>query len=57
MGRPRWALHGTSLLIALTPRLVAASHSARTLFIVGSALVVIAVIAIVLGVWGGRRRK
>jgi len=57
MGRPRWALHGTSLLIALTPRLVAASHSARTLFLVGSGLVVLAVVAIVLGVWGGRRRK
>ena len=56
MGRPRWAQSRTSLLAALAPQLAAANHSVRTLFVVGTVLLVIAVIAIVLGAWGGRRR-
>jgi len=55
MGRPRWASSG--VLAVLSPHLVAANHSVRTLFLVGSVLFVLAVLAIVLGAWGGRRRK
>jgi len=57
MGRPSWASSGMPLLAVLSPHLVAANHSVRTLFVVGSVLFVLAVLAIVLGAWGGRRRK
>lgn len=58
MARPDWT-PGRSPLpsVALTPVLLAADQADRSLFIVGGVLVVIAVIAIALGVWGGRRRK
>ena len=57
MGRPHWAPTGTSVLAALSSQLLAANHSVRTLFLIGGVLVVLAVGAIVLGAWGGRRRK
>jgi len=57
MGRPRWTPSRGWLVVVLAPTLIAADHSVRTLFIVGGILVAIAVIAIVLGAWGGRRRK
>ena len=57
MGRPRWTSTGTPLLAVLTRHLTATNHSVRTLFVVGTVLLVLAVLAIVLGAWGGRRRK
>jgi hypothetical protein len=57
MGRPRWTPGRIALPFALGPTSIAADHSVRTLFVVGGILFVVAVIAIVLGVWGGGRRR
>lgn len=61
MGRPRYERGGGWLLGAPLPafaaRSSAADHSVHTLFLVGGVLILISVVAIVVGAWGGRRRK